>query len=95
MSVGLTVSLISAVVALGSAVLTAVLGARAAKGRLQLQAEIDEQHEARRNQEERLSLMNRVRDPVLQKLKGQHSYLYLFTGAGVQRQGRSGRGTPR
>jgi hypothetical protein len=32
---------------------------------------------------------------VLQKLKGQHSYLYLFTGAGVQRQGRSGRGTPR
>ena len=28
-------------------------------------------------------------DPIidLQKLKGQHSYLYLFTGAGVQRQG--------
>ncbi len=54
MSVELTVSLISAVVALGSAALTALLGARVA-----------EQQRARRKQEERLDLMNRVRDPVL------------------------------
>ena len=59
------VSLISATVALGSAVLTALLGAWAAKGRLQLQAEIEEQQAARVKQEERLDLMNRVRDPVL------------------------------
>jgi hypothetical protein len=65
MSVELAVSLISAAVALGSAVLTAILGARAAKGRLQLQAEIEEQRTSRAKQEERQNLMNRVRDPVL------------------------------
>lgn len=65
MSVELAVSLISAAVALGSVVLTALLGARAAEGRLQLQAEIEEQRAARVKQEERLDLMKRVRDPVL------------------------------
>jgi hypothetical protein len=65
MSVELAVSLISAAVALASAVLTALLGARTAKERLQLQAEIEEQRAARVKQEERLDLMNRVRDPVL------------------------------
>ncbi len=65
MSVELAVSLISAAVALGSAALTALLGARAAKERLQLQAEIEEQRAARAKQEERQNLMNRVRDPVL------------------------------
>jgi hypothetical protein len=65
MTVELTVSLISAAVALGSVVLTALLGARAAKERLQLQAEIEAQRAAQVKQEERLDLMNRVRDPVL------------------------------
>jgi hypothetical protein len=65
MSVELAVSLISAAVALGSAAVTALLGARAAKERLQLQAEIEEQRAARAKQEERQNLMNRVRDPVL------------------------------
>jgi len=65
MSLELAVSLISAAVALVSIVLTALLGAWAAKGRLQLHAEIEEQQAARVRQEERLDLMNRVRDPLL------------------------------
>lgn len=65
MSIELAVSLISAAVALGSALLTALLGTRAARGQLELQAEIDRQQAARRQQEERQDLMNRIRDPVL------------------------------
>jgi hypothetical protein len=65
MSVELAVSLISAVVALGGAGLSALLSAQAAKGRMELQAEIDRQQAARTKQEDRQDLMNRVRDPVL------------------------------
>ncbi len=65
MSVELAVSLISAVVALGSVLLTILLGARAAAGQMQLQAEIDQQRAARAKQEDRQELMNRLRDPVL------------------------------
>jgi len=65
MSVELAVSLISAAVALGSVVLTALLGTQATKGRLQLEAEVEGQRAARAKQEERQTLMNRVRDPVL------------------------------
>ncbi len=65
MSVELAVSLISAFVALGSVLLTILLGARAAAGQMQLQAEIDQQRAARAKQEDRQELMNRLRDPVL------------------------------
>lgn len=65
MSIELTVSLIAAVVALGSAALTGVMSAWAAKGRLQLQAEIGQQQAARQKQEERQDLMSKIRDPVL------------------------------
>src|SRR5260370_7630396 len=65
MSVELAVSVISAVVALGSVLLTILLGARAAAGQMQLQAEIDQQRAARAKQEDRQELMNRLRDPVL------------------------------
>jgi len=65
MSIELAVSLISAAAALGSVVLTALLSARTAVGRVQLQAEIDEQRAARVKQEEHLDLMNRVRLPLL------------------------------
>jgi hypothetical protein len=65
MSIQLVVSSISAAVALGSALLAALLGARAARGQLELQAEIDRQQTVRRKQEERQDLMNRVRDPLL------------------------------
>ena len=65
MSVELAVSLISAVVALGSVVLTILLGARTAAGQMQLQAEIDQQRAAHAKQEDRQELMNRLRDPVL------------------------------
>ncbi len=65
MSIELAVSLISAAVALSSAVLVAVLGARAARGQLELQAEIERQQAARRKQEERQDLMSGIRDPVL------------------------------
>jgi len=65
MSVEVTVSIISAVVALGSAMITAVLSARAGRQRLELQAEIDRQHAARLRYEERQDLMSQVRDPLL------------------------------
>jgi hypothetical protein len=65
MSVELAVSLISAVVALGSVGLSALLSAQASKGRMELQAEIDRQQAARRKHEDRQDLMSRVRDPVL------------------------------
>jgi hypothetical protein len=65
MSTELTVSLISAAVALGSAVLAALLSARAAKAQVELQAEIDRQQAVRRRKEDRQDLMNRIRDPVL------------------------------
>ena len=65
MSVELAVSLISGAVAVVSVVLTAVMGAWAARGRLQLQAEIDQQQAARRTYEERQDLMSRIRDPLL------------------------------
>jgi hypothetical protein len=65
MDVELTVSLISAAAALASVVLTALLGARTAEGRLELQAEIEEQRAVRAKQEDRLDLMNRVRLPLL------------------------------
>src|SRR5260370_18617133 len=65
MSVELAVSLISGVVALGSVLLTSLLGARAAAGQMKLQAEIDQQRAARAKQEDRQELMNRLRDPVL------------------------------
>ena len=61
----MTVSIISAVVALGSAVITALVSARAGRQRLELQAEIDRQHAARLRLEERQDLMSRVRDPLL------------------------------
>ena len=83
MSVELTVSLISAAVALGSAVLTALLGARAAKGRLQLQAEIEEQRAAQARQQERLNLMNHVRDPILWAAFDLQSRLYNIVAQGL------------
>src|SRR5262249_49808154 len=83
MSVELAVSLISAAVALGSVVLTALLGARAAKGRLQLQAEIEEQRTARVKQDERLDLMNRVRYPVLWAAFDLQSRVYNIVAQGL------------
>jgi DNA-binding CsgD family transcriptional regulator len=65
MSVEVTVSIIAAVVALGSAMITALLSARAGRQRLELQAEIDRQHAVRLRYEERQDLMSRVRDPLL------------------------------
>jgi len=65
MSIELAVALISGIVAVASAVLTAVLGSWAAKGRLQLQAEIERQQAMLHKHEERQDLMNRIRDPVL------------------------------
>jgi hypothetical protein len=65
MNVGLVVSTISAIVALASAAITALLSARAARERLIFQTEIDRQEAARRKQEERQDLMNRIRDPLL------------------------------
>jgi DNA-binding CsgD family transcriptional regulator len=65
MDVGVTVSIISAVVALGGAVITALLSARAGRQRLELQAEIDRQNASRLRHEERQDLMSRVRDPLL------------------------------
>jgi hypothetical protein len=82
MSVELAVSLISAAVALGSVVLTAVLGARAAEGRLQLQAEIEEQRTARVKLEDRLDLMNRIRDPVLWAAFDLQSRVYNIAAQG-------------
>jgi DNA-binding CsgD family transcriptional regulator len=66
MSLALLVSIISAVVALGSALITAMLGARAGKQQLELTAEIERQGEARRRREQRDDLMSRIRDPLLQ-----------------------------
>lgn len=83
LSVELAVSLISAAVALVSIVLTALLGAWAAKGRLQLQAEIEEQQAARVKQEERLDLMNRVRDPVLWAAFDLQSRIYNIVAQGL------------
>jgi DNA-binding CsgD family transcriptional regulator len=65
MNVGLVVSTISAIVALASAGITALLSARAARERLVFQAEIERQEAAHRKQEERQDLMNRIRDPLL------------------------------
>jgi len=65
MSVEVTVSIIAAVVALGSAVITALLSARAGRQRLELQAGIDRKHAARLKYEERQDVMSRVRDPLL------------------------------
>jgi hypothetical protein len=83
MSIELAVSLISAAVALVSIVLTALLGAWAAKGRLQLQAEIEEQQAARVKQEERLDLMNRVRDPLLWAAFDLQSRIYNIVAQGL------------
>jgi DNA-binding CsgD family transcriptional regulator len=65
MGVEAAVSIISAVVALGSAVITALVSARAGRQRLELQAEIDQQQAVRLRREERQGLMSRVRDPLL------------------------------
>jgi hypothetical protein len=83
MSVELAVSLISAAVALGSVVLTALLGARAAEDRLQLQAEIEEQRSSRFKQEERHDLMNRVRDPMLWAAFDLQSRIYNIVAQGL------------
>lgn len=65
MNIALVVSTISAIVALASAAITALLSAHAARERLVFQAEIERQEEAHRKQEERQDLMNRIRDPLL------------------------------
>lgn len=66
MNIGLAISIISAVVALSGALITAMLGARTEKQQLELRAEIDRQGEARRRLEQRQDLMSRIRDPLLQ-----------------------------
>lgn len=82
MSIDLAVSLISAAAALGSVVLTALLGARTAEGRLQLQAEIEEQRATRVKQEDRLDLMNRVRLPLLWAAFDLQSRIYNIEAQG-------------
>jgi hypothetical protein len=66
MSVELAISIISAIVALSSAVIAGLLGAKAGRQQLELRAEIEQQQEARRRREQREDLMNRIRDPLLQ-----------------------------
>ena len=83
MSFELAVTLISAAVALGSALLTAVLGARASRGQLELQAEIDRQQMAHRKQEERQDLMSRIRDPVLWAAFDLQSRIYNIIEQGL------------
>ena len=65
MSTAFVVSIISAVVAVGSAVITALLSAREGRERITLQAELDRRQAVQRRQDERLDLMNRIRDPLL------------------------------
>jgi hypothetical protein len=64
MNAGLVVSTIAAIAALASAAITALLSAHAARERLVLQAGIERQEAAHRNQQERQDLMNRIRDLV-------------------------------
>lgn len=59
------VSVISAVVAVGSAAITALLSAREGRERIKLQAEIDVQQATQRKRDEQLDLMSRIRDPLL------------------------------
>jgi hypothetical protein len=65
-SLELAVSAVSAIVALGSALITAILGARATRQQLELTAEIEGQEVERRKREQREDLMSRIRDPFLQ-----------------------------
>jgi hypothetical protein len=65
MDAELIVSLISAGAALVSVLLTAFLSARTGARQSLLQAEIEQQHAARRRQEVRTDLMSQVRDPLL------------------------------